>query len=54
MCVRIFWVSVSEHLVGIGTVPNLQRRSESQWKEVGKEGGGKKGNTKGKVNGKKD
>lgn len=39
---HIFWVSVSEHLVGIGTVPNLQRRSEclnSQWKEVGREEG---------------
>lgn len=35
-----FWVSVSEHLVRIGPVPNLQRRSEclnSQWKEVGRE-----------------
>ena len=41
-CAFIFFrVSASEHLVGTGTVPNLQRRREclnSQWKEVGKRG----------------
>ena len=40
VCFRIFWVSVSEHLVGIGAVPNWLWRSEclnSQWKEVGRE-----------------
>lgn len=40
MCFHIFWVSVSEHLVEVGKVPNLLRRSEclnSQWKEVGRE-----------------
>ena len=39
-CFHMFRVSVSEHLVEIGTVPNLQRPSEclnSQWKEVGRE-----------------
>lgn len=55
-----FWVSVSEHLVRIGAVPNLQRRGEclnSQWKEVGREEREKrKGNseTKGKMNGKNE